>query len=79
MRKLAQLIEENIDELAYLEAISMGRPVSNYFDGPHAADIFRHYAEAGWEVLGTSSLNTPGFVNMTVRQPFGVAAAIIPW
>lgn len=28
---------------------------------------------------GVSSLNTPGFVNMTLKQPFGVCAAILPW
>lgn len=28
---------------------------------------------------GTTSLNTPGHLSMTFRQPFGVAAAIIPW
>lgn len=77
--KLADLLVQNIEELAYLEAISMGRPVSGYFDAYSAADNFRHYAESGWDALGVASLNTPGYVNMTVRQPFGVAAAIIPW
>ncbi|KAK3896517.1 aldehyde dehydrogenase domain-containing protein [Staphylotrichum tortipilum] len=37
------------------------------------------YAEAGYNVQGRSSLNTPGFLNVTLRQPFGVVAAIIPW
>lgn len=57
----------------------MGRPISGYFDSFAAAETFSHYAEAGFSSLGTSSLNTPGFVNMTLRQPYGVAAAIIPW
>lgn len=29
--------------------------------------------------MGTSSLNTPGFMNISIRQPYGVCAAIIPW
>lgn len=57
----------------------MGRPVSTYFDAYAAAETFDHYAEAGYEALGTSSLNTPGHVTMTLRQPYGVVAAIIPW
>lgn len=57
----------------------MGRPVSTYFDNNAAASTFDHYAEAGYEVQGTSSLHTPGFVNMTFKQPYGVVAAIIPW
>ena len=57
----------------------MGRPVAGYFDSFAAAETFDHYAEAGFSVLGTSSLNTPDHVNFTLRQPFGVAAAIIAW
>ncbi|KAJ5220124.1 Retinal dehydrogenase 1 [Penicillium chermesinum] len=79
LRKLAQLIEENHDELARLDALSMGRPVSTFADPGRASAHFNHYAEAGYEALGTSSVNTPGFVNLTLRQPFGVVAAIIPW
>lgn len=78
-KKLAALIMESHDELAEIEALSMGRPVSLYFESFMAADVLNYYAEAGWKNLGTSSLNTPGFVNMTVRQPFGVVGAIIPW
>lgn len=57
----------------------MGRPISTYFDNHAAASTFEHYAEAGYEAQGVSSLNTPGFVNMTFKQPYGVVAAIIPW
>lgn len=57
----------------------MGRPVSGYFDAFAASASFGYYAEAGYQALGTSSLNTPGHVNMTLRQPYGVVAAIIPW
>ncbi|KAK5232355.1 hypothetical protein LTR47_006568 [Exophiala xenobiotica] len=31
------------------------------------------------DVSGDSSLNTAGHVNITLRQPFGVCGAIIPW
>ena len=78
-KKLSALILEAHTELAYLEAISMGRPVSGYFDSFAAAETFEHYAEAGFQALGTSSMNTPGYVNVTLRQPYGVVAAISPW
>ncbi|KAH8179377.1 aldehyde dehydrogenase family protein [Sarocladium implicatum] len=77
--KLASLILEAHHELAHLEAISMGRPVSGYFDSFAAADAFNHFAEAGVTALGTSSLNTPGHLNLTLRQPYGVVGVIIPW
>ncbi|OAP61596.1 hypothetical protein AYL99_03799 [Fonsecaea erecta] len=79
LKKLAALLAESGEELARLEALSMGRPVSRYFDNHAAANTFAHYAEAGYEAQGVSSLNTPGFVNMTFKQPYGVVAAIIPW
>ncbi|CAI7564352.1 Aldehyde dehydrogenase C-terminal [Penicillium crustosum] len=79
LKRLAALLREHTDELAYLEAVSMGRPVSGYADSMIAAHKFESFAEAGYTAKGVSSLNTPGFVNMTLRQPFGVVAAIIPW
>lgn len=57
----------------------MGRPVQHYFDCLAAADTFDYYAENGYDALGTSSLNTPGHVAMSFKQPVGVVAAIIPW
>ncbi|KAJ9636535.1 hypothetical protein H2204_005368 [Knufia peltigerae] len=79
MKKLAALLHASYKELSELEAMSMGRPVSTYFDNHACASTFEHYAEAGYEAQGVSSLNTPGFVNMTFKQPYGVVAAIIPW
>lgn len=79
LKRLSALILENNAELARLEAVSMGRPVSEYIDGFAAAGHYAHYAEAWPHIQGQSSLNTPGNVTLTWRQPFGVAAAIIPW
>lgn len=78
LAKLAELITAADAELAKADALSLGRPVSTYFDGYYAASHFRYFSEAAYPV-GTSSLNTPGFMNISLRQPFGVCAAIIPW
>ncbi|CAJ2501296.1 Uu.00g041490.m01.CDS01 [Anthostomella pinea] len=78
LAKLAQMITDADEELAKLDALSLGRPVSTWFDGYYAAMHFRYFAEAAYPV-GTSSLNTPGFINVSLRQPYGVCAAIIPW
>lgn len=77
MARLAQMISEASMELALLEAESMGRPISGFFDANYAAEYFRHFSEASYP-QGSSSLNTPGFVNITVRQPVGVVGVIIP-
>jgi aldehyde dehydrogenase (NAD+) len=78
-KKLANLIRQHNDELAALEAVSMGKPLGAFFDGHACAAKFDRYAEAGYLVQGTSSVQTPGYLNMTLRQPYGVVAAIIPW
>ncbi|OJJ07158.1 hypothetical protein ASPVEDRAFT_201784 [Aspergillus versicolor CBS 583.65] len=66
-------------KLAHLEAISMGRPISGYWDAKGAVKKLQYFASCGWNGQGQTSLNTPGFVNMTLRQPYGVVAVIIPW
>lgn len=79
LKKLAALLRQNKDELAQLDAISMGIPVSSHHYGITAAAQFDHYAEAWPSIQGQASVNTPGFLTMTLRQPYGVVAAIIPW
>lgn len=81
MKKLAALLRDpaHAARMAYLEAVSMGRPLAMYHDGAHCAAKFETFATTGWDAQGTTSLNTPGVLAMTFRQPYGVAAAIIPW
>ncbi|KAL1387894.1 aldehyde dehydrogenase domain-containing protein [Phyllosticta capitalensis] len=79
LRKFATLMREHMQDLAYLEAISMGRPVRDYIDGFVGARLWEWFSEAGWAIHGSTSLNSPGMVGMTLLQPYGVAAGIIPW
>jgi acyl-CoA reductase-like NAD-dependent aldehyde dehydrogenase len=78
-KKLANLIRQNNEELGALEAASMGKPLGHFFDAFACAAKWDHYAEAGYTVQGTTSVQTPGFLNLTLRQPYGVVAGIIPW
>jgi len=79
MKKMAALFMEHATELAQLDAMAMGRPVSQHFDTMYASMCFEHWAHAGYEAKGTTSLNTPGLVSMSFRQPIGPVACIIPW
>ncbi|PNS14711.1 Aldehyde dehydrogenase [Sphaceloma murrayae] len=79
MAKMAQLIRENAGTFAYLEAISMGRPISQYYDFLLASDTWDIHSKTGWNAQGKASVNTPGIVGLTLRQPYGVVAGIIPW
>ncbi|KAJ4983851.1 putative aldehyde dehydrogenase [Stagonosporopsis vannaccii] len=79
LKKLAELHIAEKDELAHLDAISMGKPVSTHgIDVNYAVTQYSYFAEAAYP-QGHTSLNTPGFLNMSLRQPFGVVAIIIPW
>ncbi|RDW83529.1 ALDH-like protein [Coleophoma crateriformis] len=78
LKKLAEMVLARKDELANLEALSMGKPVGDYFDAGYAGVQFNYFGEAAY-AQGNTSLNTPGFLNMSLRQPFGVVAIIIPW
>jgi aldehyde dehydrogenase (NAD+) len=42
-------------------------------------DIMRYYAGKSYDVQGETSLNNPGLLAMSFRQPFGVVSGIIPW
>jgi aldehyde dehydrogenase (NAD+) len=78
LKKMADMVTAGTKELAELDAITMGRPVDGYFDASYASTHFDYFAQAGY-ATGHTSLNTPGFLNMSLRQPFGVVGVIIPW
>ncbi len=81
--KLGELIEQHTEELAELESLDNGKPVSvaRVADVPLAADLFRYMA--GWttKTLGSTIPLSAGndFFTYTTREPLGVVAQIIPW
>ncbi len=81
MYKLADLIEQNKDELAKLESLDNGKPLSDSMaaDLPLVIDCYRYYA--GWadKIEGkTIPINGPYFC-YTRHEPVGVVGQIIPW
>ncbi|CAI7574318.1 unnamed protein product [Penicillium manginii] len=79
LRKVSELFIDANDELARLETLCTGRPISQYIDAKLSSDTWRSFADAGWNVQGTASTHTPGLLSLTVKEPYGVAAMIIPW
>ncbi len=79
--RLADLIEKNIDELARLETLDNGKPISESrnIDLPLVIECYRYYA--GWadKIQGkTIPVNGPYFC-YTRHEPVGVVGQIIPW
>lgn len=80
LRKIADLIEANVEELAALDTLDYGGPL--FLTGMTAADaarIFRYYS--GWptKVYGKTTPSDGGTFTYTLREPLGVCGAIIPW
>ncbi|MGB0716142.1 MAG: aldehyde dehydrogenase family protein [Phycisphaerae bacterium] len=79
--KLADLIEQNADELATLESMDNGKPVrdSRAIDIPAVVDVYRYYA--GWadKVHGKVCSPNGPYHGYTVHEPVGVVGQIIPW
>jgi len=81
MNRLADLIEKNGDELATLEALDNGKPVSiaKAADVALTVNCFRYYA--GWadKIHGQVIPHSGPFHMYTRHEPVGVCAQIIPW
>jgi phenylacetaldehyde dehydrogenase len=82
--KLADLIEQNLEEFAELESLDNGKPISvaRVADVPLAVDLFRYMAGWSTKIEGnTIPISVPGaeYFSYTLRDPVGVVAQIIPW
>jgi 1-pyrroline dehydrogenase len=79
--KLADLIDENGDELAALESKNVGKPLSYAKDElPVAADNIRFFAGAARVLEGRAAGEyMRGYTSMLRREPIGVVAGIAPW
>lgn len=78
--ELARVLEENADELALLDAIDGGHPVTGmHLDVAIAADTLRLFAGLGIELKGSTIPATAQNLHLTFREPFGVVGRIIPF
>ena len=87
LNRLADLVERDIDILAQLESVDMGRPVGMgaALMVPNLVATLRYYA--GWaDKINGESIANDGYMGgpipthaYTRREPLGVVAAIVPW
>lgn len=79
--KLADLIEANAEELARLETLDNGKPLSEsrYVDLPLTIATYRYYA--GWadKIQGRTIPIAGPHLCYTRHEPVGVVGQIIPW
>ena len=81
LMRFAELMRTHQDEIAAVESLDAGKPISGVQrqDVPAAIDTLAYYA--GWcdKINGQVVPTRPDALTYTVREPVGVVAAIIPW
>jgi len=77
----AELIEKHADELALLETLDVGKPISDTVnvDVPSAVRTIRWSGEAIDKVYDEIPPTPPDTLALVQRLPLGVVAAIVPW
>jgi aldehyde dehydrogenase (NAD+) len=79
--RLADVVEQHIDELAELETLDNGKPIfeSRYVDMPMVIDVLRYYAGWATKIHGETVNTFETAFTYTLREPVGVVGLIIPW
>ena len=79
--RVADAIEAHREELATLEALEAGKPITDCreIDLPDTIKTFRWYAEAIDKVFDAIAPTGPEALGLIVREPIGVVGAVVPW
>ncbi len=81
MLKWADLVEAHSHELAALESMDMGKPISDMFniDLPEVLKTIRYFAECIDKVEGAVTSTDASALHLITHEPLGVVGAITPW
>src|SRR5437870_1481296 len=77
---MADIIRKNAAMLAELETLNCGKPiVESEFDMNDTASCFEYYGGLATKIHGETLPVPDNALNMTLREPVGVAGLIVPW
>jgi len=81
LMKLANLISDHGEELALLESLDMGKPISDAMaiDIPGCARCIHWYGEAADKLMDEIAPTDPGALAMVTREALGVIGIVVPW
>ncbi len=81
LHRYADAIEANLDLLAGLESLDVGKPVTGAagFDIPFAAQAFRYFADLSVHIRRSEPLAVAHMEAHQVRVPYGPCGFIFPW
>lgn len=80
LRRLAELIRRDAEEIARVEAMDSGKPVTSAgADVRMAASLTEYVATLPEHVRGHTFEADQGYLSYSRREPYGVVGAIAPW
>lgn len=78
--QMARVVREHAPALAELETRNSGKPiVESEFDMADTATCFEYYAGMATKIHGETLPVPDHALNLTLKEPVGVAALIVPW
>ena len=79
--RFAQLIDEHAEQLAVLDTLDMGKPISDMLavDVPASVETIQFMAEYIDKMEGSVTNTESDVMHMVLREPIGVVGAISPW
>lgn len=80
LTRLGNLVLENVEQLAQLEALDVGKPLKQArADAIALARYCEFYAGAADKIHGETLPYLEGYTAFTLREPHGVTGHIVPW
>lgn len=81
LQRWADLVEQHTDELALLETLDMGKPITDALniDLPEVLRALRYFAECIDKIEGAVTHTAPESLHLITHEPLGVVGAITPW
>ncbi|MGI9304581.1 MAG: aldehyde dehydrogenase family protein, partial [Gammaproteobacteria bacterium] len=81
LRRLAEVLADHSESLGHAETVDTGKLFKETkWQARYISDFFQYYAGLADKVHGdTLPIDRPDMWTMTVREPLGVVAAVVPW
>lgn len=81
LNKVADIIQEHLEEFALVETCDNGKPIRETLnaDIPLSVDHWRYFAAAIRTEEGSATELDENTVSLIIREPLGVVGQIIPW
>ena len=79
LRRFADLVDANIEQLAQLEVTGSGHTIGNArWEAGNVRDVLNYYSAAPERLFG-KQIPVAGGIDVTFKEPLGVVGIIVPW